>query len=140
MLSYPISSFCFLVLSIMQKYRYRRYLLFLLTFSSNSSILNGFAITSFIPASVISLCCSSLTLAVTPMMLTAGRLLSPSNFLISREAVLPSMTGISWSMSTQSKGGLCSDDLDVIMSSASLPLSAVVTLKPLDSIFFFRSF
>lgn len=126
--------------SLMQNIPHNHDLLPLLTFSNNSSILNGLAITSFIPASVIWLCCSSLTFAVTPIILTAGRLLSPSNFLISREAVVPSMTGISWSMSTQSNGGLCSEERAVIISKASLPLTAVVTWKPLDSIFFFRSF
>jgi hypothetical protein len=35
---------------------------------------------------------------------------------------------------------LCSEERAVIISKASLPFSAVVTLKPLDSIFFFRSF
>lgn len=121
-LNQPTQSF-----SLMQNIHHNHDLLLLLTFSSSSSILNGLAITSFIPASVIWLCCSSLTLAVTPMILTAGKLLSPSNFLISREAVVPSMMGISWSMRTQSKGGLCSEERAVIISKASLPLSAVVT-------------
>lgn len=119
---------------------HHHHLLPLLTFSNKSSILNGLAITSFIPASVMAVCCSSLTFAVTPIMLTFGKSLSPSNFLISLDAVLPSMTGISWSIRTQSNGGCWAEERAVIISSASFPFSAVVTWKPLDSIFFFSNF